>query len=139
MPPLFNVKGRSRTQIAPSGIFYGVPYQVNCNNPYLLAAGALAPELCAGAVNNETTLYIGRRTVELGDRTDDLRHIAYRMNFGIRGDIADGWTYDTYAQFADTIYQERYTGEVSISRATNALQAVTNGAGNIVCAGGQVG
>jgi len=49
-------------QIAPSGIFYGVPYQVNCNNPYLLAAGALAPELCAGAVNNETTLYIGRRT-----------------------------------------------------------------------------
>jgi outer membrane receptor protein involved in Fe transport len=133
---------REFAQIAPSGIFYGVPYQVNCANPYLVAAGGGvggANSLCAGAVGGETTLYIGRRTPELGNRTDDLEHIAYRVNFGIRGDIADGWSYDTYAQYSDTIYQEHYTGEVSISRVTNALQAVTNGAGNIVCAGGQTG
>jgi len=133
---------REFAQIAPSGIFYGVPYQVNCANPYLVAAGGGiggANSLCNGEVGGETTLFIGRRTPELGDRTDDLEHIAYRVNFGIKGDIADGWSYDTYAQYADTIYQERYTGEVSISRVTNALQATTNSAGNIVCSGGQTG
>ena len=120
---------RTFAQIAPSGIFFGVPYQVNCNNPFLIAAGGQT-RFCAGLPSTaDTTLFIGRRTVELGNRTDDLEHTAYRMNFGLRGDIADGWTYDAYAQYADTIYQERYTGEVSISRARDALLAggtVTN-------------
>jgi iron complex outermembrane receptor protein len=132
---------REFAQIAPSGIFYGVPYQVNCTNPYLVAANGgpgQSNDLCVGSTNNETTLYIGRRTPELGNRTDDLEHIAYRANFGFRGDIADGWSYDTYAQYADTIYQERYTGEVSISRVNNALQVGGTTAAPY-CLGGQSG
>ncbi len=118
---------RTFAQIAPSGIFLAGPFQVNCDNPFLGAAGVAAFCNPAPVPNaNETTIQIGRRTPELGARTDDLEHIAYRMNFGIRGDIADGWTYDAYAQYADTIYKERYTGEVSIARVKNALQT-TNG------------
>jgi iron complex outermembrane recepter protein len=127
-------------QIAPSGLFSGVTYKVNCNNPFLVAAGGV-PDFCAGlAPTDDTSLFIGRRTVELGNRTDDLEHIAYRLNFGFRGEIADGWSYDAYAQYADTIYQERYTGEVSIQRAQNALLAVPGPGGvGVVCAGGQPG
>jgi iron complex outermembrane recepter protein len=107
-------------QIAPSGLFNGVTYQVNCDNPFLSADAQ--GKLCNAPVTNNTVgLFIGRRTTELGPRTDDLRHTAYRVNFGLKGAITDGWSYDVYGQFADTIYQERYTGEVSIARAQKAL------------------
>jgi iron complex outermembrane receptor protein len=132
---------REFAQIAPSGIFYGSPYKVNCANPFLVAAGGGVGgpnDLCSGAVGGVTTLYIGRRTPELGNRTDDLEHIAYRMNFGVKGEIVDGWTYDAYAQYADTIYQERYTGEVSVSRAQNALLVGGTTAAPF-CLGGQTG
>jgi iron complex outermembrane receptor protein len=133
---------RTFAQIAPSGLFSGVTYKVNCNNPFLVAAtGGVggSQTLCAGlAPTDDTSLFIGRRTVELGNRTDDLEHTAYRLNFGFRGDIADGWSYDAYAQYADTIYQERYTGEVSIAKAQEALLAGGTTA-NPVCLGGQPG
>jgi iron complex outermembrane receptor protein len=129
---------RTFAQIAPSGLFSGVTYKVNCNNPFLVAAGGV-PDFCAGlAPTADTSLFIGRRTIELGNRTDDLEHTAYRLNFGFRGDIADGWTYNAYAQYADTIYQERYTGEVSIAKAQEALLAGGTVA-NPVCLGGQPG
>jgi iron complex outermembrane receptor protein len=117
---------RTFAQIAPSGLFFGTAsLKVNCNNPYLIAAGGVA-DFCAGLPpTGQTTLFVGRRTVELGNRTDDLEHIAYRMNFGFRGEIAQGWSYDAYAQYADTIYQERYTGEVSKQKFQNALLATS--------------
>jgi iron complex outermembrane recepter protein len=133
---------RTFAQIAPSGLFSGVTYKVNCNNPFLVAAGGGVGgpnSLCTGlAPTDDTSLFIGRRTVELGNRTDDLEHTAYRLNFGVRGDIADGWSYDAYAQYADTIYQERYTGEVSIAKAQQAL-LVGGTTANPVCLGGQPG
>lgn len=137
-------------QIAPSGLFNGIKYNVNCNNPYLSTTGGApgivtngpngpgivytstndATAFCQNvgqvAVDGNATLFIGRRTTELGPRTDDLRHTAYRINFGAKGSITDGWSYDVYGQFADTLYSERYTGEVSISRAQKALQVVAD-------------
>ena len=119
---------RTFAQIAPSGAFQGPSYFINCDNPFLVAAGGVA-DLCTPApTGGVTTVRIGRRTPELGNRTDDLEHIAYRMNFGFRGDIADGWTYDAYAQYADTIYKEQYTGEVSRARLQNALFVTPGGA-----------
>jgi iron complex outermembrane receptor protein len=118
-------------QIAASGLFNGIKYPVNCDNPFLTAA-AIA-KLCAGvAPGGNSVLFIGRRTTELGPRTDDLRHTAYRINIGAKGDLIEGWSYDVYGQFADTIYSERYTGEVSIARAQKALQVV-NVAGVPTC------
>ena len=116
-------------QIAPSGLFQGPHYTINCNNPFLTANPVNATDLCRAAAGTATniTAIIGRRTLELGNRRDDLRHTQYRINFGLRGEIADGWHYDAYYQYGETIYQERYTGEVSISRANNALQVVNVG------------
>ena len=117
---------RTFAQIAPSGMFFGsANLLVNCNNPYLIAAGGVADFCNPLPASGDTTLFIGRRTVELGNRTDDLEHIAYRLNVGFRGDINDVWSYDVYGQYADTIYQERYTGEVSKQRFQNALLATS--------------
>ena len=130
---------RTLAQIAPSGIFQGIPYQVNCNNPYLVAAGGVAAFCTPAPASGNTTLFIGRRTPEVGPRIDDLEHIAYRINVGVRGEIADGWSYDAYAQYADTVYHEQYLNEVSIQKAQNALLAVAGPGGTVVCQGGQAG
>ena len=34
------------------------------------------------------------------NRVDDLRHTAYRMHIGARGDLGDGWNYDVYGHTA---------------------------------------
>jgi len=149
-------------QIAPSGAFLGTGAQagnvfVNCNNPLMTAQEAAAlcsydaidvalgtdpngPPTCIpdGSTGNcnltpgQSLLEIGRRDVEGGNRIDDLRHTAYRMKVGLRGDIGHGWTYDVYGQYGTTLYAENYSNEWSVQRLQNALQV--NPDGNCVVA-----
>jgi len=114
-------------QIAPSGLFLGsgtvsgFGQTVNCGNPYMTAQENLA--LCgsitgdslvtvagpsgpftyyggqANLIPGQSFLEIGRRNIEGGNRQDDLRHTSYRMQVGAKGDLGDGWRYDTYAQY----------------------------------------
>ncbi len=125
---------RTQAQIAPSGAFYATDFFVNCNNPLLSASQATA--LCGAAAGTNTlqSLYIGRRNVEGGGRNDDLRHTAYRIVTGARGEVAEGITYDAYGQFGRTIYAETYTNDFSRARLNRALNVVRNSAGTPVCA-----
>jgi outer membrane receptor protein involved in Fe transport len=65
---------------------------------------------------------IGRRDLEGGNRINDLRHVAYRMVVGARGDLGDAWTYDVYAQYGYTILSENYQNEFSKARTQAALE-----------------
>jgi outer membrane receptor protein involved in Fe transport len=67
-------------------------------------------------------LLIGRRTFETGNRVDDLRHTAYRMQIGAKGDLGSGWSYDVYGQYGVTLYAETLHNELSIARVQNALE-----------------
>jgi len=144
---------RSIAQIAPSGAFTGagpattptgVPdgtWLINCNNPYL-TPNELTYWCSGNTAAPDAHVAIRRRNIEGGPRFDDLGHTSYRAVFGLRGDITDTWTYDTYALWGTTRYSEEYFNDVSKARIANALQAVTNGSGQIVCranAGGVVG
>jgi iron complex outermembrane recepter protein len=117
-------------QIAPSGSFFGTLSQVNCNNPELTADEVT--QWCTDQAGrdgdpNETTLNIGRRSIEGGNRQDDLRHTSYRMVVGAKGDLGGGWAYDVFGQYGDTVYQEEYLNDVSIAHFHNALQVDPNG------------
>ena len=144
---------RSIAQIAPSGAFpgagpaatpTGIPdgtFLINCNNPLLTP---LELQYWCGNNPNAPDAHVAlrRRNVEGGPRYDDLGHTSYRAVFGIRGDITDAWTYDTYALWGTTRYSEEYFNDVSKTRMGYALDAVTNAAGQIVCranAGGVIG
>ena len=126
-------------QIAPSGAFIGSGptnfpgtqspgyLQVNCSNPLMTAQerGILCGASGTGATNitpGQALLLVGRRNIEGGNRIDDLRHTAYRMVVGAKGDLGDGWAYDIYAQYGETIYNENYQNEWSKSRVQNALE-----------------
>jgi iron complex outermembrane receptor protein len=138
-------------QIAPSGLFRGHPYNINCNNPFLTynAAGTgSGNDLCsvsgatAGAPGftpptNTVGFDIGYRFAGF-NRQDDLRHTAYRVNLGTKGDLVDGWEYDAYLQYGTAILAEQYLNDLSSTKIQNALLAGGTLA-HPTCLGGQVG
>jgi iron complex outermembrane receptor protein len=77
---------------------------------------------CANKTPGQALLEIGRRNIEGGDREDDIRHTSYRMQVGARGDLGDGWTYDVYAQYGTSLFNENFRNELSVSRVQNALE-----------------
>jgi iron complex outermembrane recepter protein len=120
-------------QIAPSGSFFGTLSQVNCNNPLLTPDEVNLWCTAQGKGPTDfTTLDVGRRDVEGGNRQDDLRHTSYRMVVGVKGDLGGGWAYDAFAQYGNTVYQEEYLNDLSISRFHEALQV--NPDGNCIAA-----
>jgi outer membrane receptor protein involved in Fe transport len=136
-------------QIAPSGLFYGTPYSVNCDNPLLATNTSLQDFLCGAGTytaasvaahqndptiplvplssTDSATTNIGRRFSELGGRQDDLRHTDYRIVIGAKGEIVDGVTYEVSAQYSTAIYAENYLHDMSISRMQKAMQVVDVG------------
>ncbi|HEY5047804.1 MAG TPA: TonB-dependent receptor [Rhizomicrobium sp.] len=138
-------------QIAPSGLFLGSGtvsgafQQVNCGNPLMTAQENFTlcgefpgdtPITVTGAngkpftyyggqanlTPGQATLEVGRRDIEGGNRQDDLRHTAYRMQIGAKGDLGDGWNYDVYGQYGLTLFTENYINEFSKSRVQSALE-----------------
>ncbi len=138
---------RTYAQIAPSGAFYGsgtgvtngIPdatWVVNCNNPYL-SSSEYTSFGCKSPTDQEHITF-GRRNVEGGNRTDDLGHTSFREVLGVKGDINDAWSYDTYFQNGVTRFSEEYFNDVSKQRIAYAIQAVNqvnpNGTTSVVCA-----
>ena len=132
---------RTLAQIAASGAFFGggpgqPPFfgdqAVNCDNPFLSAD--MVTTWCGGNTSAPDALVtIGRRNVEGGPRIDDLRHTSFRGVVGMRGDIADGWTYDVYGLYGQSLLSENYQNDLSRTRIGKALNAVRDVNGNIVC------
>ena len=161
---------RTVAQIAPSGNF-GNTFSLNCDNP-LLSAQQLAI-ICdtenllsspdgtvvgqsgdpaydfidplTGATYNRGFAQILRRNVEGGPRQDDLQHTAYRMVFGMRGDLSDVWSYDTYYQYGRTNFAQTYQNDFSVTRLGRALDVIVDPNpdsqtfGQVICREAQVG
>jgi iron complex outermembrane receptor protein len=125
---------QSVAQIAGSGAFFADPYAINCGNNPLLTASEQST-FCAGVPTGATTpLEIGRRDVEGIGRVNDIIHTEYRYVIGARGEIADGWNYDVYAQFGATDIESDQLGYFSIAKTNNALNVISDGHGGIQCA-----
>lgn len=126
-------------QTAPSGIF-GFTYTIPCSDP-LLSANELQA-ICgqyglptghtSTAVNN--SVIILRRNVEGGDRLQDFRHTDYRAVIGMKGDIGSGWSYDVYAQYATSIFNEEFKNDISKAKLAQALDVIPGSGGAPVCA-----
>ncbi|MDE1145926.1 MAG: TonB-dependent receptor [Azospirillaceae bacterium] len=114
----------SLSQVAPSALFLGTNFTINCDNPLMSSSQATA--LCgtnAGSSNDANTL-IGYRLTGGAPRIDDLRHIDYRVNFGLKGDIGDGWSYDASFLYSKTVFNEHYQNNVDNTKAQRALEVV---------------
>lgn len=117
----------SFSQVAPSALFQGSTFTINCNNPFLSQQqGQL---LCGNAFGTDASqnLFIGYRPVagNARPRRDDLRHTDYRFTGGVRGEIAEGIRYDVNALHSKALFQENYQNDIDPARANRALQVVS--------------
>ena len=114
------------SQAAPSALFQGTVFTINCDNPLLSASQAAT--LCGSAAGTSTSqdTFIGYRLAGTGSqpRRDDLRHTAYRASGGVRGKLGDNWTYDTNFLYSSTRLEESYKNNVDNAKAQKALQVV---------------
>jgi outer membrane receptor protein involved in Fe transport len=124
-------------QLGPSGLFDSTVYNINCNNPLLTAGGtgpgSQAAALCganAGTSALASTL-IGYRFADVSGaalpRDYDYLHQMFKIDVGMKGDLGGGWSYDVYAQYGYTRFNETITGQMSIPNIQNALEVNPNG------------
>src|SRR5690606_8761597 len=109
-------------QIAPSGAFFPT-LQVNCDNPLL--SPSQVEQFCTAAglgPNDFTSPQIGRRNTEGGGRQDDIGHQSFRVIGGVRGDIAEDWTYDAYFQHGTSERASTSLDDFPIARTQRAGQ-----------------
>jgi iron complex outermembrane receptor protein len=118
---------RSTAQYAPSGLFSGTGavvgqsyFEVNCNNPLMSASQQTA--LCGAAAGTSALgrMLAGYRFAAV-PRSDAYSHTNYKINFGARGDLGDGWNYDIYAQYGTAAYQDTQLGYTSLAKIQKAL------------------
>jgi outer membrane receptor protein involved in Fe transport len=125
----------SDAQIAPSGAFF-VTNTLSCGNP--LMSAQQFDQLCGqfGLTAADTqTVYIGRRNVEGGFRTNLTRHSSSRIVAGARGEINEAWSYDLHVNTAQVSLSQTYLNDLSTTRIIRALNAVDdpNNPGTAVC------
>jgi len=118
---------RSTAQYAPSGLFAGGGatvnqsyFEINCNNPLMSAQQQTA--MCGAAAGTPALgrVLAGYRFGAV-PRTDAYSHTNYKLNFGMRGDLGDGWHYDAYAQYGTAAYQDTQGGYASLAKIQKAL------------------
>lgn len=122
---------RTVAQIAPSGLF-GLQVAVPFENPLL--SPSWRSTLGLNAPGDVADVFILRRNVEGGGRQDHLRHTSYRGVIGVKGEFAQNWNYDAFAQIGRVVYQDTYKNDFSVTRAARAMDVVTDpSTGQPVC------
>ena len=101
------------------------------NNPFLTAQARdlLVTSLAPGATGFSTT----RFNIDFGGRGENHSRELFRVVVGTQGSFMDTWSYNVAFNYGrvETFYQTR--GNVHLARFTNAVTAVRNTAGTIVC------
>jgi outer membrane receptor protein involved in Fe transport len=114
------------SQVAPSALWQGTTFTVNCNNPFLSQQQGQA--LCGAAYGTAQTqdLFIGYRPVagNARPRRDELRHTDFRVTGGLRGEIAEGIRYDVNGLFSSVLFNENYQNDIDPAAANRGLQVV---------------
>ena len=99
----------SRAQIAESGTFFAEAYILDLDDfpaPFQQALIDLY-----GPEYDEYGVYVGKRNVEGGPRSDNTSHDAFRLVTGMKGDINDTWSYDMSYLYANTRSTSTYVND----------------------------
>jgi len=134
------VNNFSDAQIAQTASFGSSSYAINCNNPYIRTSpvdlatdifGCTDQDIADGTIMSN--LGASHRNVEGGPRNSRLENSALRLIAGLRGNFADVWGYEAFAQVSETRDQSESTNDFVIANLNQAFLAVDDGDGNVVC------
>ena len=137
------INNLSDAQIAPTASFGIGAYSINCDNPLIQGnPGSLAFTdifgCDAAAIANGdivSGITASHRNVEGGPRNSRLENSAFRVVAGFRGNFAnDVWGWEVFTQASETRDQSESTNDFVVANLQQALFAVDDGMGNVVCA-----
>lgn len=113
----------SRAQIAESGTFFVEAYILDLDDFPEPFQAALVDEFGAGY--DEFGVYVGKRNVEGGPRSDNTSHDAFRVVTGLKGDINDTWSYDVSYLYANTRSTSTYVNDFFAPKITKNIDPDT--------------
>ena len=82
------------------------------------------------------SIQLNRMMTDLGRRTEADERETYRYVLGIEGYIGDEWSYEAFVNYGKTELERENRNNLVLQNFENALNAITDGDGNIVCASG---
>ncbi len=106
---------RTAAQIAESGTFYYEPYSLPLTN-------SLFPQGFRDALTSNFpgydnfAIYIGKRNVEGGARSNLFQHTSWRMVAGTKGVLAGNWDYDVYYLHGQTDSTATYINDLDANK-----------------------
>ena len=74
-----------------------------------------------------------RRLSDVANRTSTAERDSFRFLTGIKGDISNTWSYDTYLSYAFTKDVQQGTGQINAANFRYALEAIPDANGNPIC------
>ncbi|MRV75579.1 TonB-dependent receptor [Duganella sp. FT92W] len=76
--------------------------------------------------------YFTRRLSEVGSRHSDADRGTFRLATGLKGTVKD-WNYEAFVSYGKTKESQVSTGQVNVMNFRNALEAIPNPAGGVMC------
>jgi iron complex outermembrane recepter protein len=137
-------RNTSQAAYGPSGAFAFATPVISCANPLFSAQematlcspaniaanqatfGPGGPSANPNVTGNNILLYLARRSVESGPRLDNYSSNNFREVLGVKGKIAEPWSYDAYAQVTITQVADLQGDYLGTSQIDNALNVVPN-------------
>lgn len=114
------------SQAAPSAIWLGTNFAINCDNPLMSDSQKMA--LCGSTTSTaDAHTLVGYRVAKGAPRRDDLRHTDYRFQAGLRGNFNDHISFDVNATQSQMVFDENYQNDVNQAAAGKAMQVVSVG------------
>jgi outer membrane receptor protein involved in Fe transport len=109
------------------------------DNPYLSAqARTFLNDYYGAAPGDHQPFYFNENATSLTNRQERIRRETYRIVAGVRGEIADGWSYELSGNYGEFKEKNEILGNVNEQRFILAIDAVDEGTFNTGVANGHI-
>ncbi len=115
----------------PAFFFYSDETTISRNNAFL--DDSVAEYMDANGLD---TIQLNRMMTDLGRRTEADERETYRYVLGVEGYINDEWNYEAFVNYGKTELERENRNNLILQNFYNAIDAVEDDNGNIVCASG---